>query len=406
MAPLRARYFNHFELESWTSFENLRRHFPIDGRYKFGILVGTRSMRGTGSLAIRSFATEPHELTAEHVIVTTQTIRRLGGPTQILPELWNKEEARVLTRIFERGTPFFESGAIGKVVYKREMDLSLGKIAKQFRRFEGSPKLSRCGPGIFHSTKGIIYLPLVEGRMVGRYDVFQKSWVNGSGRTAKWEMNEDRPFDKCRPQYVCKPQNREKFRVAICDVTSATNARTVHASLVPSNWTCGNTAPVLSFESEETAFAALAILNSLVFDWMTRRIVGGLHLNRFYLASLVWPPIDSRGIERLANLAKSMIKLWPRAAFDLFSGSDPTRLSGPREIVKERARIEAEIEREVAIGFALEADMLQCIFSNNRSDRRGFWRYFSSNPTSLKAVINMLNQYECDGRRSFAPAAA
>src|SRR5581483_2502109 len=82
MAPLRARYFNHFQLESWTSFENLRRHFPIDGRYKFGILVGSRSMRGTSSIAIRSFATEPHEVSAEHVILTTQMIKKLGGESQ------------------------------------------------------------------------------------------------------------------------------------------------------------------------------------------------------------------------------------------------------------------------------------------------------------------------------------
>ena len=400
MAPLRARYFNHFQLEQWTSFENLRRHFPIDGRYKFGILVGARSVRGTDSIAVRSFSTEPHEVAAEHVVLTNQTIRKLGGHNRMLPEVCDWEEVRVLSRIFECGTPFFEMGSLGTVTYKREMDLSLGKRANQFRRLDDKPKLCRYGPDGFRSTKGVIYLPLVEGRMVGRYDIFQKSWVNGSARTAKWEMNADRPISECRPQFVCEPHSRDRYRVAICDVTSATNARTVHAALVPSNWTCGNTAPVLSFENDQAALAGLAILNSLVFDWAARRLVGGLHLNKFYLASLVWPVLDSNKVGRLAKLAARMIRLCPRAPINLLDSSEPVRFDGTWQKDQEKVRIEAEIEREVATGFNLDVSMLQRIFSKDRRDRRGFWRYFASNPASQEAVADMLSKYDFEGRRT------
>jgi len=79
-------------------------------------------------------------------------------------------------------------------------------------------------------------VPLLEGRMVGQYDCFQKSWVQGHGRRAVWRNNRSLPVDQCRPQYVTYQRLGHQFRVAICDVTSATNVRTVHATLVPEGW--------------------------------------------------------------------------------------------------------------------------------------------------------------------------
>jgi hypothetical protein len=391
MAPLRSYYFKHFQLERWTSFENRSGHFQIDRRYKFGILVGNRSVDGTKSIAVRSFATEPQETSANHLTLTKRLIKKLGGPTLMLPELCNEAEVKILSRMFECGSTFFAAGSLGRVFYRREIDLTLGRAGSKFRRFHVN-KLKRCGPDRFRSAAGRIYVPLVEGRMVGRYDIFQKSWISGSGRTAKWEMNEERPIGKCIPQFVAEPRKRDEFRLAICDVTSATNTRMVHASLIPPDWSCGNTAPVLSFQSRETVLAGLAILNSLVFDWMTRRLVAGVHLNKFYLANLVWPILEPAKVKYLAHLAASMVKLFPRATFD------PGMRTGEPNVaiaqINERVRIEAEIEREVAMAFNLESAMLRRMFSVDQSDRRGFWRYFISNPASMNSVNVMLDRYD------------
>jgi hypothetical protein len=406
MAPLRARYFSQFQLESWTSFENLRRHFPIDCRYKFGVLIGTRSSLGTKSIAVRSFATDPKELESKHVILSKSMIARLGGAQLMLPELQDKEEAQVLSKMFEYGTPLFERGGMGKVFYQREVDLTLGKAANKFRRFDAQPKLRRSEAGLFHSTNGMPFVPLVEGRMVGRYDIFQKSWVKGEGRTAQWEMNGARSLSECTPQFVAEPRAPVKFRVAICDVTSATNTRTVHATLVPENWTCGNTAPVLLFESEKLALAGLAILNSLIFDWMARRIVGGLHLNRFYLATLVWPNLEGSAIERLSRLAAIMAKQSSRVPSCVAKSNYFKKTSDFVLSAEDYARTEADIEREVAIGFHLEQEMLRRILSADRSNRRGFWRYFSANPLSFGALQNLLDSYGHDKTPGLVSAVA
>jgi hypothetical protein len=66
--------------------------------------------------------------------------------------------------------------------------------------------------------------------------------------------------------------------------------------------------------------------------------------------------------------------------------------------------IEAAIEREVALAFDLDADMLRRILSPDRSDRRGFWRYFSANPAVFVAVQEMLRR--CEPLPSNAAAVA
>jgi hypothetical protein len=143
----------------------------------------------------------------------------------------------------------------------------------------------------------------------------------------------------------------------------------------------------------EPFLAALVILNSLVFDWMTRRLVAGLHLNKFYLANLVWPVLGPTKVEYLSHLAASIVKLFPRATFDPRTWTERESHTTVDQ-TKERARIEAEIEREVAMAFNLDSAMLRRTFSTDQSERRGFWRYFISNPASLISVNAMLDRYD------------
>src|SRR5882724_7246456 len=124
----------------------------------------------------------------------------------------------------------------------------MGLKKREFSRFEEHRNLTTRIDGSFVSPKGVRLVPLIEGRMVGQYDFFQKSWISGRGRRAHWVLNADRALRNCRPQFVTQARFGTGARLAICDVTSATNTRTIHATLVPDGWVCGNTAPVLLFE--------------------------------------------------------------------------------------------------------------------------------------------------------------
>ena len=106
-APLRRMYLRHMSVEQWTSFENLRGYFPIDGRYKFGVLVANRAPAGTVVFRTRGFAADAVDLQSQHVNVDAADLQTLGGPADILPDLVSSKERDLLLRYREHGHPLF-----------------------------------------------------------------------------------------------------------------------------------------------------------------------------------------------------------------------------------------------------------------------------------------------------------
>lgn len=143
--------------------------------------------------------------------------------------------------------------------------------------------------------------------------------------------------------------------------------------MCPPRWLCGNTAPVLCFETDELALAGLAVLNSTVFDWMARRVVGGLHLDKLYLARLAWPRLSKNSIGRLTDLSCRLGAEHPRAGMVVLFGQP-----SPEPSLAGKTAVFAAVEVEVARAYGLTLDGLTVILANDRTDRRGLWRYFAS----------------------------
>ena len=392
LTDLRERYLSQFEIARWTSFENRSGYFPIDGRYKFGLLAATRSNLGTRSLSVRSFAVEPDEVDAPHVQLSNEDIQLIGRKYHIIPELSNQRELEILRIALRSGIPLFESGVFGQVMYRREVDLSLDK--EMFRHVT-SGQLKNLGDATFIDDSGARYVPLLEGRSVGAYDCFQKTWLSGKGRTAVWVDNEEQSLGDCNPQYVIRPRVDSPPRVAICDVTAATNTRTVIATLVPDTWQCGNTAPVLEFENDVFALAGLGILNSMVFDWIARRLTSGLHLNKFILEGFVWPALQPNEIEEIAYAAWSICLSKPRSGISTQGSARAPTFGKPRKRKRPLSAIDAAaaIEISVAKGLGLSRENLLTIYDSDKSDRRGFWRYFAADPAALNVVEKVLSEF-------------
>ena len=93
-------------------------------------------------------------------------------------------------------------------------------------------------------------------------------------------------------------------RIAFRDVTNRTNSRTVIACLIPPRTPLTNSAPYL-VSSGWTAIeqaSLLGTMNSLAFDWLSRRYVE-LHLNFYVLNMLCFPPQDITPWIRIGELA-------------------------------------------------------------------------------------------------------
>lgn len=380
---LRALYVRHTSIEQWTSLENRRGYFPIDGRYKFGILAAQRNRAGTSTLRTLGMADDIRQLTSRHVALPTQTLDTIGGPTRIIPDLTTDTEATLLRRIRVNGSPFFDPHPqLGLVRYSREVDLTEDRKRGLFERLENLD-VRRTGPATWATVDGRVLKPLVEGRMVGQYDSMEKSWISGQGRRAVWTCNNGNQLEECQPQFLAPPAQIARHRVAICDVTSATNTRAVLAAWVPDDWPCGNTAPVLVFDTKEQALAALAILNSMVFDWQARRIVSGLHLNKFYLQAMSWPTLTESQVASLANAARRLLSLQPR-----LRGVAPDLAVDPADV--DYVATHQEIESVVAAGYSLSASDLEYLYDPCGSHRRGFWRHYASDPSALSIAAGVL----------------
>lgn len=373
-APLRRLYLSQLRLERWTSFENRRGYFPIDGRYKFGVLVGERTSAGTDAFGVRGFALEASDMQRRHTSIRRGDLGVIGGAAESIPDVTSSVERRMMIEYRRRGVGLFAlDGPFGSVRYRREIDLTEDRKRGEFHRIDQLDAAPRRG-GFWATGDGRRLVPLVEGRMISQYDFFAKTWVEGSGRTARWSWSNGHRLRECRPQYLIEPKPSNEVRIAICDVTSATNTRTVLASWVPPAWPCGNTAPVLIFASERYALAALAVLNSMVFDWFARRVVAGLHLNRFYLDAMAWPRVDCPDIDLLAQAGALLTSLSPR-----YHALTQPRLSIPP---LQAGFLEAHtlIEVTVAKGYKLSTSSLREVFSPSSSDRRGLWRHFVADP--------------------------
>lgn len=141
-----------------------------------------------------------------------------------------------------------------------------------------------------------VALPLYEGRMIGQFDFSKKGWVKGTGRSADWQTiaNERKSVE---PQYLMRATNAHadssvnQHRLAIMNITSATNSRTGIASIIP-NFPCNHALNAARFRSSDDVFAAAAVFNSLAFDFILRAKLTGLNLSFFLLESTPVPHLS------------------------------------------------------------------------------------------------------------------
>ena len=150
-------------------------------------------------------------------------------------------------------------------------------------------------------------------------------------------------------------------RIAFRDVTNRTNSRTVITCLIPPRTPLTNKAPYLIFADWSALAQAnvLGIMNSLPFDWISRRYVE-TNLNYFILYMLTFPPPGDTPWEQIGRLAARLSCVDERFAdFAAAAGVE----HGPL-IADQRNDKRAEIDALVARAYGLTEDELRFIFTD------------------------------------------
>jgi hypothetical protein len=153
----------------------------------------------------------------------------------------------------------------------------------------------------------------------------------------------------------------DQARVAFRDVSRATDSRTVRSCLVPPGVFLTNKAPYLAFSTgDDTARAAcLAIMNSLPFDWQTRRFVE-INLNFFILEGLIVPDLSNDDFNEIARCSAQLSCVDER--FADFAASFGIEV-GPLPAA-DRQRLRVEIDARVALAWGLTAADLDVLLGD------------------------------------------
>lgn len=249
-----------------------------------------------------------------------------------------------------------------------------------------------------------VALPLYEGRMIGQFDFSQKGWVSGKGRGAVWRQI---PFERkqIEPQYLMSFADfgtrltSERLpvadlRLALIDVTSATNERTMHVAITP-DLPHGHSAPVLYGNSPR---AVGSILNSLAFDWVVRSKMSGMHIVWAVLQELPLPP-RKIPLDTIENLVAAIEGSSPALSVQAFK-SKRLNFATNAMLITERSRTAITNDALVCSFYGLETkDLAWIVRECDRKqpswrsdptiwvDPKGFWRVDKEKDPELRHTV-------------------
>jgi hypothetical protein len=147
------------------------------------------------------------------------------------------------------------------------------------------------------------FVAFYTGKMVAAFDFAYQRWVSGHAARAKWQPLDFADKDWC-PEFVApldavRHQWQGGARLVFRDFARATDERTMIASVIPA-WPCGNKVPLLAEEGQMSVAHQLAlccVLNSFAYDFIVRKRITGMNLNKFILDETPVPDLAVTPVE-------------------------------------------------------------------------------------------------------------
>ncbi len=290
----------------FTVMANTAKHFAIDTRFKFLVVNYVKVAKGRRKGKVKRIGMVHGKADDDGILAQRRTNLPLTVLKSLrsdltLPEVRNASEWNLFERMQGQHVTVSSVSSSWRPEFCREVDMTHGRP-----HFVRKP-ITGC-------------LPLIEGRMVQPHRLGCKAYVSGEGRSAKWQ-NLPPSQSTILPQFwvpvdALSPvvQGRAgRTRVGFCDITGQTNERSMMAAIVPPGMACGNKVPTVEFPNdrcEDRLLLWLAIVNSLPFDWLIRRVVTTT-VNYFVLSSIRLPRIEVNSLpaQRLIHISRRLAGL-------------------------------------------------------------------------------------------------
>lgn len=384
-APLRKLLLDGCRWEWLFGFENRARIFPIDTRYRFGVVVAEK---GGTTTSLRA-AFQQHDVASwaqplpAHLEFSRATLQGLSPRHGVLPELRDARDLELLAAMHRAGGSMLEGTAAWFTF--RQGDFNMTADAG---RFVTAP-----------AQHDADLLPLVQGAMIGILDPLAAVHASSRGARARWSTREARGTELA-PQYHVRRDDFPRAehggaRLVLRALSNATNARTLVPCLLPA-LPCGNSLVVLEPRSDTGlppllgCAAGAALLASFTLDWATRQRLAGTNLNRFVLGELPWPHLREADLAALARLGLqlSAIAPWQHALWLQARAEGWAHDLEPVTDAAQRRTAFAALELAAARAFGLDGAAMRWILRDTQHpterlaqpsftrtlDSRGFWR--------------------------------
>ncbi len=404
-ADLRKLFLDGCSWHWLFAFENRRKLFPIDSRFKFCVIILTKG----GNTEVLRAAFMQHEASIweapepPFICVSKSGIARFSPRSRSLMEFKTTRSMEICEKIYSSHPILADRIASGWALeFSREFHMT--DDSKLFPpRPDWEEKGYRSdGYGRWMGPDGEIAIPLYEGRMIGQYDFSQKGWISGKGRSAAWR---EIPFDQktIEPQFLMAGRdfsNDKKAihgcKIALMDISSATNTRTLIATVLIDTPT-GHSVSTITIPGKRLLDTVLlcSLINSFSYDYMVRQRVGGLHLSFFYLEEIPLPAqIPDDAVRFLILNAAGLVFIHPMFSAEWLEigrkyPSVRERMWQANWKVDREERLQAKcaIDAVVAKLYGLSREDLAYILRIDESDPTGFWRVDKDLPVEQRQTV-------------------
>ncbi len=344
-------------LVSLYDFENRRKLFPIDSRYKFCLLT----VSGREPINSARFVFFAHEVgdiddREKNFTLTPEDLMLFNPNTRTAPTFRTRRDAEITTGIYRRVPVLIREGVPDGNPWQVKLS-TMYHMSNDSGLFRTRDQLENDGWAL-HGNHFVRsddrYLPLYVLAMVHQYDHRWATFENGKFRLVTDAEKQDPTFLAMPRYWVPATETDQRigddrpYLLGWRDVTNSTNARTFIMSPHPRTG-AADTLPQVRLPATQGTFelpaTMAAAMNSFACDFAARQKVGGTHIRFFTMKQLSVPRPCSLDLHQRTFIEPRLLELC-YTAWDMVPFATELNWHGPpfRWNTERRAVLRAEID--------------------------------------------------------------
>jgi hypothetical protein len=355
---IRRLYLENMNLRYCYSFENRKKLFEIDSRFKFALVVAEKS--GITKEFRCGFYLHDDEWlfsdrTGNELIYTLDFVQITGGEHLTFVECKSQIDADITLAVFKNSKStlkdFLQTLKI-KITGGLEIHRAPGTV------FPIGDSLDSIKGWQYGENNHWLKLPVVEGKS---FHQFTDCWEPLIREYAVVE----KIIDKSHWGTSCK-----FYRLAMRTIASSTNERSIIVVILPSGFISNHSVLIETFPDARQNYKslrAITIFNTFVFDWMARNRIGA-NINQFIIN-----PIPVAEVKNNSFLSHSALRLscnhtgyaplWTEQLGDEWLEPRPKHTWPVLKGDDERWAVRAAIDAVVAEAYGLNREQYQYVLS-------------------------------------------